>query len=271
MANDDRSFAHVIVPEVCRTQRLRPSATHPVPNYRVKTRSMKVVLMQGRRDHILRLRQASWVARFVGAPDAVPWSKTDVAALATSLELRRFSPGEIVFKSGGVPEGVYIVKQGRIQLRARSSGRSRIIRVLREADMDGDTQLLLGQVLAYDGRCTAAAEVIFLPAHAFEQLIAAHPRIAQRWLYSVSGRMIEGNGRIFSLLGQGARQKTARLLLDEAEGDIVCLPQVTMASMLGMTRPSLNRALAALEQHGVVEKRYGVVSILDRDLLTQFA
>ena len=73
------------------------------------------------------------------------------------------------------------------------------------------------------------------------------------------------------LLGRSLAEQLARLLVDEADGDIVPLPQRTLAAMLGVQRPSLNKVLKEMENRTLVELGYGQVQILDRKGLDRLA
>jgi Mn-dependent DtxR family transcriptional regulator len=61
------------------------------------------------------------------------------------------------------------------------------------------------------------------------------------------------------------------LLLREAECGSVDLTQATLAAMLGVPRPSLNRLLRKLETSGVVSLRYRQVHLLDHGRLAAMA
>jgi DNA-binding FadR family transcriptional regulator len=51
----------------------------------------------------------------------------------------------------------------------------------------------------------------------------------------------------------------------------VPFPQRTLAAMLGVQRPSLNKVLKHLEQGGLIRIHYGAITILDRPGLTRRA
>jgi hypothetical protein len=70
--------------------------------------------------------------------------------------------------------------------------------------------------------------------------------------------------RILELAGGSLPAQLARLLLDEAIADRVALSQDTLAAMLGVHRPSLNKVLKELEYHGYVQLGYAEVLIRDR-------
>ena len=64
------------------------------------------------------IRQAAWVARCVGRGRAAPLRPANVAALASTLAVRIFAPGSVLFASGDQTPGVWIVRGGRIELLA---------------------------------------------------------------------------------------------------------------------------------------------------------
>jgi CRP/FNR family transcriptional regulator, cAMP and macrophage regulator len=80
-----------------------------------------------------------------------------------------------------------------------------------------------------------------------------------------------GQARLVSLLGEPLVGQTARLLLDEAVDAVVRLPQRTLAAMLGVRRPSLNKVLKELERNGLIVVRYAAIEIVDTVALTELS
>ncbi|MGB3828880.1 MAG: helix-turn-helix domain-containing protein, partial [Ornithinimicrobium sp.] len=90
---------------------------------------------------------------------------------------------------------------------------------------------------------------------------------SRRWLTSVSQRLTRSHSRLTSLLGQPLEIQVAQLLLAEHVDHVVSLPQTTVAALLGVRRPSVNRVLRTFARSGLVEIRYGSVQILDAQAL----
>ena len=80
-------------------------------------------------------------------------------------------------------------------------------------------------------------------------------------------RLAVSQARIIGLLGRSLTEQVARLLLDEAVEDTVPLPQRTLAAMLGVQRPSLNKILKEFERQGLIEVRYAAIGLLDHKRL----
>src|SRR5215472_9702089 len=107
------------------------------------------------------IRQAAWVARCVGRGRSAPLRPADVTALASVLAVRKFGPGSMLF-GGGRGSGVWIVRDGRIELSVGSGRRRAVVQLLRPGDVDGDIQLLLEMPLPYTGRAVSEVTCLFL-------------------------------------------------------------------------------------------------------------
>ncbi|QIS19930.1 Crp/Fnr family transcriptional regulator [Nocardia terpenica] len=213
------------------------------------------------------LRQAAWIARCVGRGAAAPLRPDDLTALADLLEFRSLPVGSMVFTAGKPADGVWIVRQGQLELSVGSGRRRAVVDVLRPGDVDGDIPLLLDMPLMYTARALTDATCLYLSRAAFEKLLAGHLAIARRWLSSVAQRTAATQTRLISILGRPLTAQVAQLLLDESVDGSVQLAQRTLAAMLGVQRPSLNKILKEFERDGIIEIGYAALEIKDPDRL----
>src|SRR5487761_1373356 len=202
------------------------------------------------------IRQAAWVARCVGRGQSAPLRPDDVTALASMLAVRTFPAGSVLF-GGGQASGVWIVRDGRIELSVGSGRRRAVVQLQRPGDVDGDIQLLLQMPLPYTGRAVSEASCLFLSSDDFEQLLAT--------------RLAASQARILALLGGSLASQAGSLLAEEAVDGRVELPQRTLAAMLGVQRPSLNKVLKDLERDGLIRISYSTIEVLDPARLTALA
>jgi len=186
-----------------------------------------------------------------------------VAALAGTLVAKEFESGAVLFAAGQAPVGVWIVRQGQIELVVGSGRRRVVVDVIRPGDVDGDIPLLLEMPMAYTARSLGDSTCLYLDRPAFEGLLATHPNIARRWLSSVAQRVSAGQGRLVALLGRSLPAQVAQLLLDESVDGSVQLAQRTLAAMIGVQRPSLNKVLKDFERAGVIAIHYAGIDIVD--------
>ncbi len=219
------------------------------------------------------LREAAWIARCLGRGELAPLSQKDVELIARSIEPRRMEPGERLFAQGDRAQMVWIVREGEIELAVKGEkGRRTVVQVLHARDVIGDIEMLLGTPHAYGAWAGAESAVVLgLRRKDFDALIAGQPRFARRWLGSLAARLERSQRRISSLLDGDLRRRAADLLLQEAEGDLVRLPQATLAELIGARRPSLNRVLKELETAGLIALSYRRISIRDGKGLERIA
>jgi CRP-like cAMP-binding protein len=125
--------------------------------------------------------------------------------------------------------------------------------------------------LPYTGRAVSEVTCLFLAPEDFEELLATRPAIARRWLSSVAQRLAASQGRVLALPGGSLAAQAAGLLAEEAVDGRVELPQRTLAAMLGVARPSLNKVLKDLERDGLIRIGYAAIEVLDHARLTRRA
>lgn len=222
-------------------------------------------------DRDAQVRQAAWVARCVGRGDSAPLGAEDVAALAGTLESLHLRAGQLLFAAGDPPTGVWIVRHGQVELAVGAGRRRVVVGVLRPGDVDGDIQLLLDMAPPYTARALEDVTCLHLTGPGFDQLLSTRAAISRRWISSVAQRVVASHVRLMSLLGKTLTQQAAALLRDEAADGQVRLPQRTLAAMLGVQRPSLNKVLKQFEHRGLIALGYATVDVLDPPALAAIA
>jgi len=217
------------------------------------------------------VREAAWAARCAGHIDAVLGAELDLDDWDLYGRRRDLAWGEPLFSEGRPAKGVWIVRDGEVELFVGSGRARQVVEVLGPGGIDGDIQSLLGLRLAYSARAATDLSAWFLAIQSFRQLLSDRPVLAGRWLTSVASRIANSHRRIVALLGQSLTVQVARLLRDEAIDREVHLPQRTLAAMLCVQRPSLTKVLKELEKRGLVDIGYGRITITDPAGLTQLA
>jgi len=223
--------------------------------------------MREREQQSAEFREALWVSRCVGHAETTPLRPEDVEGLANLIRVRTLAAGEPLGRAGDEPTAVCIVRQGRLELVVHGPTGRMVIQTLRAGDIDGDIQMLLGKPMPYETRANTDTTCLMLDRAAFEQLLATHPQLSRRWLTSVSQRLARSHSRLTNLLGQPLDVQVAQLLLEEHVDDVVSLTQTTVAALLGVRRPSVNRVLRRFARAGMVELSYGKVRIIDAPAL----
>lgn len=219
------------------------------------------------------LRHAAWIARSLGRGDLFPFTSEDVAELAERIGFATYEPGTRLLAPGGPVEWIGLIEYGEVELSHRSGVRRIVLQILRGGDLLGDVPYFCRLPSPYTARTLTEVMLIRLEREDLEALLATHPMIAQRFLYSLASRLERMQRRLLQLTGGELRTQVAALLLDEAGADSVpvALPQATLAELLGARRPSVNRVLKELEAQGIIRLAYRRVDILDASTLARVA
>jgi CRP-like cAMP-binding protein len=210
-----------------------------------------------------REEQAEWIARSLGRPELSPLGQDDIAELAALLREERYPAGTTVFRMGDAPTRVLIVRRGAIELSRTLNGRRVVLQIMRPGDVLGDVGLFLRKTAPYEGVALEDSVVLSLDSVRFHRLLEERPRLALRWMTSISGRLESYQSRLMELLAGGLEAQIASVLVRRAEHGVVNLSQSSLAELVGGRRTSVNRVLKRLEEQDLVRVRYGQVEILD--------
>ena len=198
------------------------------------------------------------------------------AVLAATVR-RKYRKGEIVFHEGDLGDVTHLLAKGRVAIRVSTPlGEVTTLAVLGPGETFGE-QALLGP----DSRRTASVvalevvETLTIHRNDFEDLRDRYPKV-ERFLVELLARQVRRlSAQLLDALFMPADKRLVRRLNDLVGqydgnghgGDSVTIPltQEDLASMSGVTRPTVNRALQELVAANVVTLRRGSIEVLDRD------
>lgn len=206
---------------------------------------------------------------------------TELGALAEKAVERRLSRGEVLFVAGEEARGVYVIVEGSVRaFRESLEGREQVI----HTETAGTT---IGEVPVFDEGLypsTVAAEedsiLLFIDKRDVRRLCVEHPRIALAALKVLAGRLRGCAELVERLSLYEVDRRLARLLLSEAEesdesGEGVAsfdlaLTQQQIAARIGTVREVVSRALARLQQNGLIRLEGRRVTIPDFKALRSY-
>lgn len=191
-----------------------------------------------------------------------------------------FQKGDTVFAPTPDPHSVYLLARGRVRILRLSPG--------------GD-EVTLGYVVAGDvfGELPGFGDhpresfavardpsvVWKIPLGVFRELLSARPDIAMEVSRQMGERLKRVESRVEHLVFGDVRARLAQVLLELAhdfghrEGERTVielgLSQGEIATLIGSTRQSVNTAMTALKDAGLVRVEAGRTEILDPERLRQ--
>lgn len=200
-------------------------------------------------------------------------------ALLGQARLRHLAAGETLFTRGSEADGLHCVLAGALKISSDNpvSGAQRLWAYLEPYQWFGELSLLDGQPHSLDAIADQDSRILSVPKARLDAWLQAHPRhwrdlsrlacARLRWMQAAT----EDRDQL-SLDEQVAR----RLVLSASNaGQLVWghwrrrvrLPQEHLASMLGVSRQTINKALRRLERDGLLRLGYAEIEILQLEHL----
>lgn len=203
---------------------------------------------------------------FDGLPSALQ------EALLGSAVVRQLLPGERLFSRGDVFDGLYCVVEGALRVGASNeAGKEALLTVIEPGNWFGEIALIDGLARTHDAVAEGASTVLRIPPAALDQLFAAQPE-NWRWIALLLTHKLR-----FAFVGieeaalLPAPLRVARRLLAIAEGygaftdrrQVLTLPQEQLASMLALSRQTINQVLKQFEAQGLIRLNYRELEIVN--------
>jgi len=194
-------------------------------------------------------------------------------ALLAHGKSRTLGPGKHLFEASSQGAGLYCVLAGSISVQARHrNGDAPVLIVLGPGHWFGELSMLDRHERTHDAVALDAATIWHVRQAAIEAWLDEHPK---HW--RDVARLLAGKLRVaFSVIdselrGEMTSRVAKRLLMlssgwgwrDASPSQRLALSQEVLASMLGGSRSSINKALQELKELGAIRLTYGAIEIRD--------
>jgi len=206
----------------------------------------------------------------------------EIQALAGKTVERRLARDEVLFVAGDEAQGLFVVASGALRaFREGVDGREQVIHVERAGATIAELPVFDDQ--PYPSTVAAEEEtiVLFLDKRAVRALCLKHPQIALAALKLLAGRLRKCAELVETLSLREVDQRLARWLLNEArvrgartENGLrvkLVLTNQQIAARIGSVREVVSRALARLQQNGMITIDGRCIVIKDEEVLSVFA
>lgn len=201
-------------------------------------------------------------------------------SLLAAARVRRLPSGQLLFKRGDPPCGLYAVLEGSVRIGAVSEqGKEALLSLVEPPHWFGEICLFDGQPRTHDAYAVGPCTLLHIPQTALLMLLDEHPAYWRQLalLMSHKLRLTFINLEQLSLMPAPARLAHRLLMIAEGYGEIdpprrvLQLPQEQLASMLSLSRQTTNQLLKDLQGQGILNLRYGEIEILDTERLRALA
>ncbi len=188
--------------------------------------------------------------------------------LGDCARFRGMLTGQSLFMPGDQASGLHIVLKGKIRLyRSTPDGREQTLALLRPYQTLGEAEVFrTTRQHSSHAVCQVSSTVLTLPLHRVRELTRTHSALAFAFLSEFAGRIEHLEERLEQLALLSLEQRLARFLLDWADQNptfTLSMTATELASLLGVTRESLSRALARFEREGLLRRQGQEMSLLN--------
>lgn len=188
--------------------------------------------------------------------------------LAARGVTRRFSTGQVLWRRGDEPRGLFVILEGAVRVVRGSGGRQYVLHREGPGGTLGEVPLFGGGTYPATVIAEEPTECLVLSLTAIEAGVARDPRLATLLLGRLSGRVRELASRLDRVTTQPVAQRLAAYLLrrhEESKGPFsLGQSQTKLAEDLGTVREVVVRELRALIASGAIRRggtgRFQVVS-----------
>jgi CRP-like cAMP-binding protein len=206
----------------------------------------------------------------------------DLKALASRGRVRRFNAGSTIFHEGDPGDAMYVVVDGKLRMsRLSGSGTEATLALIGAGDCTGELALFDGRPRSATATAMQATRVFVVSRDDFINWVKERPSAALALLETLSLRIRRTNEIVTDLVFLDLPHRLAKHLLTLAAGHAdgggssrrprLQVTQSELASMLGVSRESVNKQLNQFAREGWITLSRGAVIIDDSEALRTFA
>ena len=217
-------------------------------------------------DHLAYLEVLAHTDFFAEADDE---TLQEVAKSGVERDLVR---GDILFEEGDPPDSLYVVTRGRIAIAIANpiDRRESVVALMEPGDLFGDLGMLDDRPRSAMARALEPSGVLAVPYEPVLQMFDAHPRLLWNVTRMLAQRLRAMDEALADSVFLDVTGRTAKRLLELADGsEQFTLPvtQEELAGMVGASRERVNKAIASFIRLGWLEQRDRQYTITQRDRL----
>ncbi|MBR1732384.1 MAG: Crp/Fnr family transcriptional regulator [Alloprevotella sp.] len=202
-------------------------------------------------------------------------------AFSRAARMRTYSPGELIYDVGQVPDTLFCLASGKAKLfRNGVGGRAQFLRLLRGGDCFGYRAALAGGNHIAAAAAIEPCRVCTVPLKLLGEALAANLPLCRFFLDQLARLLGTAADRTISLTQKHVRARLAESLLllrqtygTKPDGRTIAasISRKDLAHLSNMTTANAIRTLAAFRSEGLLEVQGRSVSIRDEDALRRIS
>ncbi|MEQ9301198.1 MAG: Crp/Fnr family transcriptional regulator [Cyclobacteriaceae bacterium] len=180
-------------------------------------------------------------------------------AFLDAAETLTFKKGKLIFYEGGIPTGVFLIKEGKAKIyKTGLDGKDQIFYIYKAGDLMGYHALLCNE--HYEDSCEAleTCDILFVSKPDFDNLLLKISKLQLLLIQNMSHEFGVMVNTITVMAHKPLRERLALYLLVlqeryRSEQTEIILPREDLANIVGTARESLGRLLKEFKEDGLIE------------------
>jgi CRP-like cAMP-binding protein len=211
---------------------------------------------------------------FLELPLLAKLPRDDLRELAAIARVQNFRSGAIIFRQGEPGDSLHAIVDGAVRIDVVApGGNETTMAILGPGECFGELAILDGRPRSANAIANQATKTLVVTRNDFIRWLSDKPKSALLLLETLSLRLRSTNEAFVDLAFFDLSHRLARRLLRLAEpkdaGGLprrdarIAVTQSGLASMLGVSRESVNKQLGAFAERGWIHAGRGYVEVTD--------
>jgi CRP/FNR family transcriptional regulator, cyclic AMP receptor protein len=200
-------------------------------------------------------------------PSPLELSEKDLAILLSHGRTRLHAKGDVIYYEGDLPDSLYLVKSGRVNItKASSSGSESLIAFYGPGETFCTASLILAKPFPCMARAATDSTVIYLPASSFRVLFDQMPSFARRLVVEMAPQLCGSHCQCAAGMEKVDKRLALVLLrLDQQFcGETLPFTRQELAEMANTTVETCIRTLSTWKDEGWIAGSRGELRLIDR-------
>ena len=197
----------------------------------------------------------------------------DISSLNANKGCAFYKKGQMIFKQGTTPHGIYVLYSGKVKLfQLSENGREQIVRMTKPGDVIGYRALIGNEKYSASAETLEESNICFIPKELFFGIMNRNASITTQLLSLLSHDLKNAEQKITGLAQKPVRERMAEALLfiketygtesDKRTINVV-LKREEIANLVGTTTETAIRLLADFKKEKLIDLNGKKIVLLD--------